>query len=396
MTDEDLVAQVRVWIAANWNREWAVDLRGWGMAVHAAGYAAPSWPTAFGGLGLSAEQSKLVDEEFGRAGVPGAGVDLRNIPANVILQYGTDQARAELLDRFATGELSMCLLYSEPGAGSDLAAVRTRAERSGDHYVINGQKVWTSGARSADYGLLLCRTDWDVPKHAGLSFMLCPMRQPGIEVRPIHQINRESHFNEVFLDNAVVPAYLLLGSEGQGWKVMQSALAYERMIMGEGAVERRMSQQGDPDAEFRLDLVAFARRNGRLGDPVIRQQIAQAIAWRRLNDLNGARATEAAAAGEASPLMSLTKLAVSRVLHNDARVMREILGARSLLDGDAFPDAEDANYRSLHAYMNSIGGGTDQIQRNIIGERVLGLPRETEVDRNIPFRESMAVKGRPA
>src|SRR6185369_12057011 len=128
-----------------------------------------------------------------------------SIHANILLQFGTEEARAELLDRFVTGEFSFCLLYSEPGAGSDLAGVRTRAQRVGDHYVVNGQKVWTSGAASADYGLLLCRTDWDVPKHAGLSFMLCPMKQDGVEIRPIHQITGERHFNEVFLDNATVP-----------------------------------------------------------------------------------------------------------------------------------------------------------------------------------------------
>jgi len=401
MTDDELIARVREWLAANWDaqakkgRNVASALE-WRRTVHAAGFSVPSWPESFGGLGLTPEQSKLVEREFKRVGAPGAGIDRANIPANTVFQYGTDRVKAELLDKFVTEEIGMCLLYSEPGAGSDLAGVRTRADLQGDHYLINGQKVWTSGAMSADYGLLLCRTDWDVPKHAGLSFMLCPMKQEGIEVRPIHQINGESHFNEVFIDNAKVPVHNLLAGEGQGWKVMQTALAYERLIMGEGAIERdaggSANEIGGKAPDAGRDLVEFARRHGRLGDPVMRQQIAQAVAWRRLNTLNGARAKAAAAAGEASPLMSMGKLAVSRVLHEDARVRREILGAMGLIDGPECQDAKDMNFRSLHAYMNSIGGGTDQIQRNIIGERVLGLPREVEVDRNIPFRESLGAR----
>jgi alkylation response protein AidB-like acyl-CoA dehydrogenase len=366
------------------------DVLAWRKRVHARGFAVPSWPNSDGGLGITPEQGRLVEAEFRSVGAPGSGVDRTNIAANVLRQFGTEAAKAELLDGFVTVETPSCLLYSEPGAGSDLAAVRTRADRDGDEYVINGQKVWTSGAQTADYGLLIARTDWDARKHAGLSFMIFPMRQPGVEIRPLHQINGDSHFNEVFIDNARVPVRNLLSSEGNGWKVMQTALAYERLIMGEGAAERRF---GNHDEDNRANLVALAKRHGRLGDAALRQEIAQAIAWRRLNEYNGQRAKAAAAAtGQASPLMSLGKLAMSRVLHNDARVMREILGAQALLDDPAFADAADMNYRSLHAYMNSIGGGTDQIQRNIIGERVLGLPREIELDRDIPFRESLAVK----
>ena len=395
MTDEQLISEVRAWIAANpapqpeashseFQRE-TPETIAWRRKVHAAGYAVPSWPPQFGGRGLTTQQSRLVEREFQHAGLPGSGVDRTSIAANILIQFGTDEAKAELLEPFVTGVYSFCLLYSEPGAGSDLAGVRTRADRDGDHYVINGQKVWTSGAMTADYGLLLCRTDWDVPKHAGLSFMLCPMKQDGVEIRPIHQITGERHFNEVFIDNAKVPARNLLSREGDGWKVMQTALSYERLIMGEGVTNRG---SGDPS----LNLVALAKKHGRIGDPVIRQQIAELIAWRKLNDLNAERAKKAARAGETSPLMSVGKLAISRVLHGDARVRRNILGALSLLDGPATPDAQELNYNALFSYINSIGGGTDQIQRNIISERVLGLPREVETDRNIPFRESMAVK----
>ncbi|MBB3860975.1 alkylation response protein AidB-like acyl-CoA dehydrogenase [Novosphingobium hassiacum] len=394
MTDEDLITEVRDWLADNWEPVRFQDTHSngpliWRQMVHARGFAVPSWPTAFGGLGLTPDQSKLVETEFRKVRAPGSGQDRSQIGANLVMQYGTDQARTDLLEGLITGEFTYCLLYSEPGAGSDLAAVRTRADLADDHYVINGQKVWTSGAATATFGLLLARTDWDVPKHAGLSFLVCPMKQEGIEVRPLHQINGDSHFNEVFMDNVRVPAAYLLSTEGNGWKVMQKALAYERLIMGEGSAERARSKQSQ---DSRVDLVTLAKAHGRLGDASLRQEIAQAIAWRRLNEYNGQRAQAAVASGEASPLMSLGKLAMSRVLHNDTRIMREILGAQALFDDPSFADAQDMNYRSLHAYMNSIGGGTDQIQRNIIGERVLNLPREVEWDRDIPFRESQAVK----
>jgi alkylation response protein AidB-like acyl-CoA dehydrogenase len=200
--------------------------------VHARGFAVPSWPHSLGGLGLTLGQSKLIQVEFAKVGAAGAGVDRTNIAANILLKCGTQAARAELLDRFVTAELPICLLYSEPGAGSDLAAVRTRADRNGDDYVISGQKIWTSGARDAAFGLLLARTDWNVPKHAGLSFFFLSMRQPGIDTRPIHQINGDSNFNEVFIDGTHVPARYLVSNEGDCWKVIHAALGYERLIMG--------------------------------------------------------------------------------------------------------------------------------------------------------------------
>jgi alkylation response protein AidB-like acyl-CoA dehydrogenase len=283
------------------------------------------------------------------------------------------------------GEVGMCLLYSEPGAGSDLASVRTRAEPQGDHFVVNGQKVWTSMAADADYGMLIARTDWNVPKHKGLSFFFLPMKQPGVEVRPLRQITDESHFNEVFLTDAIAPAETLLGPLGGGWGVLLTALAYERSVMGEGA---RGPRSGAPRPSGETSLIALAREAGRLNDPALRQDIAQVTAYKMLNRLNTARAKADLAQGSSSPIMSLGKLAMSRILHEEARVRTAILGAESLLEGPRHPRAEDANFLTLNAYFTSIGGGTDQIQRNIIGERVLGLPKEPEVDRDVPFRQA--------
>jgi alkylation response protein AidB-like acyl-CoA dehydrogenase len=246
--------------------------------------------------------------------------------------------------------------------------------------MINGQKVWTSGAAHAHYGMLLARTDWEVPKHQGLTFFFFPMKQPGVEVRPLRQITDESHFNEVFITNARVPAANIMGGLNNGWRVLQTALAYERSTMGDRPRGARHSTTSD-------DLVALARQYGSLDDPALRQDLAGVLALRKLNALNNARAKASLEQGTSSSVMSLGKLAMSRILHEEARIRTAIIGAESLLDGPDHPFADDANFLAFNAYFTSIGGGTDQIQRNIISERVLGLPKEIEVDRNTPFRQ---------
>ena len=382
ITDTQLRAEVSGWLAEHWDP--SLDRRDWLARVVAARWAVPSWPAAWGGRELPAGQARIVEEEFGRLGAPGAGQDRLNLWANTALAFGSPEFQARFIPALLRGELAMCLLYSEPGAGSDLAGLRTRADRDGDHYVVNGQKVWTSGAATADYGMLVARTNWDVPKHRGISFFFCPMRQPGVQVRPLRQITGESHFNEVFLTDAIVPAQNLLGAENDGWRVLQTALAYERSTMGEAARGPR-SAAGATSHE--VDLVELARTAGVLDDPAIRQDIARAMALRTLNALNVARAKADLQPGTSSSVMSLGKLAMSRILHESARVQTAILSAATLLEGPDYPAADDANFLALNAYFTSIGGGTDQIQRNIIAERVLGLPREPEADRNIPFRD---------
>jgi alkylation response protein AidB-like acyl-CoA dehydrogenase len=386
-TPEQLRAEVRDWLAANWSGlprstdPWVSSPEhiAWLERVLDAGYAVPTYPTEWFGRGYPSALAAVIEQEFRAVKAPGARQDKYSIPANTVLAFGSDELKSTLLHGFLTERSRTCLLYSEPGAGSDLAGVRTTAVRDGDRWVVNGQKVWTSGATTSEYGLLIARTDWDVPKHKGLSFFIIPMRQPGIEVRPLVQITGESHFNEVFITEASVPAANLVGGEGNGWRVLQTALAYERSIMGDSGRTSRNRTRAD-------NLVELAREHHRLDDPVIRDELATVLSLRELNALNNARAKAAATQGTSSSIMSLGKLAMSRILHAEARLKTEIIGAEALLAGTDNPEADDINFLTLNAYFTSIGGGTDQIQRNIIGERVLGLPREPEVDRDIPFR----------
>jgi alkylation response protein AidB-like acyl-CoA dehydrogenase len=388
-TDEALRQDVRDWLAANWTMKVA-DLnefrttpayRDWLNKVVDARWAAPRWPVEWFGRALSDEQGYIIEQEFNRVGAPGSGMDRTQLYANTALAYGTEALKKTVIPGILRGEITMCLLYSEPGAGSDLAAVRTRAEPNGNGWTVNGQKIWTSTAATADYGMLIARTDWDKPKHQGLSFFFLPMKQQGVEVRPLRQITNESHFNEVFFTDAKIPAANLLGNLGDGWKVLQTALAYERSAMGERARGPRRAG-GDADT----NLIALARKSGKLADPAFRQELARTLAYRQLNALNTARAKAGLEQSSSSSIMSLGKLAMSRILHEEARLRTRMLGAESMLQGPEHPLADDANFLSLNAYFTSIGGGTDQIQRNIISERVLGMPKEQEVDRNIPFR----------
>ncbi|HTQ17863.1 acyl-CoA dehydrogenase family protein [Mycobacterium sp.] len=388
-TAEQLRAEVREWLARNWTGlsksedPWSSSPEriAWLEKVVDEGYAVPTYPTEWFGRGYPTDLAAVIVKEFTAVKAPGAGQDKYNIPANTTLKLGSDALKHQLLRDFLVERARTCLLYSEPGAGSDLAGVRTTAIKHGDHWVVNGQKVWTSGAKTADYALLIARTDWDAPKHKGLSFFLLPMKQPGIDIRPLVQITGESHFNEVFITDATVPDENLLGGEGNGWRSLQTALAYERSIMGDTGRTSRNRSRAD-------DLIALAREHGRLDDPAVRRRLAKVLAMRELNALNNARAKAATTQGTSSSIMSLGKLAMSRILHGEARMKTELIGAQALLSGSDNPEADDVNFLALNAFFTSIGGGTDQIQRNIIGERVLGLPKEPEADRDIPFRQA--------
>ena len=388
-----LRAEVRAWLARHWDPD--RPRTEWLAAVVDAGWAAPSWPEAWFGRGVSPVLATVVVEEFQRAGAPGSGQDVTNLWAGTVLAYGRDELKRRFLRPLLLGEGPLCLLYSEPGAGSDLASVQTRADRDGDEWVVNGQKVWTSGGRHAEYALLIARTDWDAPKHRGITFFFFPMRQAGVEVRPIRQATGDCRFNEVFLTDARVPDANVLGEPNQGWRVLQTALMYERAVMG--VAHRRREHEAPaaeraPDSEAEapapdLSLVELARDRGAACDPLVRQAVADLHCLRTVNEWNAARARHELEQGASSPAASLGKLAMSGILHTAARRQAAILGAEALLGGSDSPAGADCTYALLNAYFTSIGGGTDQIQRNIIGERILGLPKEPEVDKSLPFRE---------
>tara|TARA_Y100001970_G_scaffold37499_1_gene46361 strand:- start:39969 stop:41228 length:1260 start_codon:yes stop_codon:yes gene_type:complete len=388
--------------------------KAWLESLVDSGWAAPSWPAEWYGRGLSAEDARSTDAVFRAAefnnespeesssadsvlgrGLQGWGQDVVNLWAATIASHASDELKSEVLRGLMLGEISMCLLYSEPGAGSDLASVRTSAVRDGDEWIINGQKVWTSGGRHADYAFLIARTDLDQPKHRGLSFFLIPMKQEGVEVRPLRQATGDSRFNEVFLTDARVSKANMLGELNAGWWVLTSALAYERSAMG-ATQERTSSQAQDQNRSAAseapapvpdLSLQALAQERGKNTDQRLRQNLMILHSWRVLNEWNNRRAKAAIEQGTMTPVVSLGKLAMSRMLHYAGRLQAEILGPEATLGASASPAAGDATYSMLNAYFTSIGGGTDQIQRNIIGERILGLPKEPEVDKALSFRE---------
>jgi alkylation response protein AidB-like acyl-CoA dehydrogenase len=382
--------EVRSWLAEHAtpgkNRQQFVE------EVVDAGWALPTFPHELYGRGLPASADDVVVEEFTAAGVPLPYAF--PIAAHVIRTHGETHELKGILRELLLGA-TCCLLYSEPGAGSDLASLQTRADRDGDAWIVNGQKVWTSGAASATFGLLAARTDWDVPKHKGISFFVCPMNQPGVEVRPIKQINRGLHFNEVFLTDARVPDAFRAGKINDGWRVMQTALAVERMMMGDGnslkrwmlaevGLERTVSADADMASGLGpVDLVTTARAKGRNGDGAVRQAIARMHSLRRIQRWNGQRA----AGMTDMRLAAILKLAQSEILHGSARIHAMLLGPEALLWEDSSSAGEQVNQNALGAFVNSIGGGSDQIQRNIIGERVLGLPRDPAVDLDVPFKD---------
>ena len=387
-------AEVSQWLAENWDE--SLSRRDWLARVVDSGWAAPSWPVQWHGKGLDPALTGVVKAEFQRLGAEGTNQDKVNLWANTVLAFGHDQLKSQFLRPLMLGEVNMCLLYSEPGAGSDLAAVQTRAERDGDEWIVTGQKVWTSGGRQADYALLIARTDWDVPKHRGITFFWFPMDQEGVEVRPLRQATGDARFNEVFLTEARVPNTNILGDENNGWMVLQTALQYERAAMGEN--QRRRQAQNDENAVRSADdeapapvpdlsLIQLAKDVGKADDPLIRQRLARLHAMVKVNEWNNLRAKAEIEQGSSSSIVSLGKLAMSGILHTAGSLQTEILGAEGTIGGASSPRSADATYALLNAFFTSIGGGTDQIQRNIIGERILGLPREPEPDKKLAFRD---------
>jgi len=411
---EELADEIQAWVDANWDT--ALTVRQWWLRLADAGYAYPSWPVGLGGCGAPRRAAATIAEVLARNQVigPPVGALAATLAAPTLLEHATAAQQVALVRPIATGEAAWCQLFSEPGSGSDLASLGTRAERDGDEWVITGQKVWNSAADTADFGMLLARSDIDVPKHAGITYFVVAMRQPGVEVRPLKQMNGASNFCEVFLTEARVPGDRVIGEVGGGWKVAQTTMFHERnMVAGgglPGLVAARSGSEGDLEAKVgevldRARDAAQARQNpiragavpaklmvelaqgyGASHDPAIRQDLARYITQVRVNGWTMRRS--GAAGGRLTGADgSLAKLSTARICQQSRDLSYRIVGAQGMLTGQASPLGGDLQTVNLASPGNRLGGGTDEIQLNVLGERALGLPREPSVDKDVPYRD---------
>ena len=407
----DVRAEVRGWAAENWSLD--LTVREWWQRLAQARLAMPAWPEPYG-RGMSNRDARAVTEELAAAGMigPPQGVVGAALAGPMLLAHGTPEQQARYLPPLLRGEEAWCQLFSEPGAGSDLPALATRAEKDGDGWVVDGQKVWNSGADMARRGMLIARTDVDRPKYEGITFFVIDMDQPGVEARRLRQMNGEANFCEVFLSGARVDDDDIVGERNDGWRVTRTVMGFERaMVAGrppKGLVqvpsgeragfldrvigevlkrgERRPSFSGNAVPARRL--IALAQERGVADDPHIRQELARYYTLNETNRYTLLRTAASAKAGRTpGPEASITKLAISRVCQASRELTFSILGAHGMLDGTDAPYDGALHTVALASFGVSIGGGTDEIQRNALGERALGLPREPAVDRSVPFRD---------
>ncbi len=396
---EEFRAEIRAWLEENLPEGWgepgfqmSADERAafsaeWTKRLHEGGWICASWPREYGGKGLTTMQQVVLNEEFARAGAPmRADFFGDTLVGPTILRWGTEEQKKAFLPKILSGQISWCQGFSEPDAGSDLASLKTRAELDGDEWVINGQKVWTTQAQYADYIFLLARTDPDAPKHAGISYLLVPMRQPGVEVRPIEQIDGSSEFNEVFFEDARCPADNVVGGVNNGWKVAMTTLGFERgtsSTTGHRRFERELEA-----------VISAARAGGRSKDPVVRQGLARAWSKVKIMQINGYRTLTSTLKGDdsAAALGATNKMFWSEYHQEVMELAMSILG----MGGQVLTGTGDEEFipglgrrRGRRGYpvspmqasfffsrSETIWGGSAEIQRNIVGERVLGLPKE--------------------
>jgi alkylation response protein AidB-like acyl-CoA dehydrogenase len=394
MTDaEDLRARVRQLLA---DADPQGDRLEFLRARFDAGLAWVHYPVGLGGLDAPRALQSVVDAELAAAGAPDndprrIGIGL-GMAAPTILVHGTDEQRQRWLRPLWTGEQVWCQLFSEPGAGSDLAALGTRAVRDGGDWVVNGQKVWTSQAHEASWAILVTRTDPDVPKHQGMTYFVLDMHADGVEVRPLRQLTGEAEFNEVFLTDVRIPDAQRLGAVGDGWRVAQTTLMNERVAIGGGAAPR--------DSGVIAAVVEAWRSRPELRTPAAHDELMRLWVEAEATRLTGLRLRQQLAAGAPGPEGSAAKLAFARLNQQISGFELELLGAEGLRYDEWSTDtwqserpksvdflARSPGYRYLRAKGNSIEGGTSEILRNIIAERVLGLPGEVRVDKTVAWKD---------
>ncbi len=345
-----------------------------------AGLAGITWPTEYGGLGLGPEARRVFDEEaagfetFSALFTVGLGMC-----GPVLLALGSEEQRRRLLPPLLRADDVWCQLFSEPGAGSDLASLSTSAVRDGEGWRLRGQKVWTTYAHHSDRGLLLARTDPDRPKHRGITMFVVDMAAPGVTTRPLRQATGDAEFTEVFLDDVAVGPDDVVGQVDDGWRAATLMLATERVALADSPIGSPVTLAA---------VVELARRHGRADDPLVRRGIADAYVAEQQVDLFARRiAREVQVGRDPGSLASIGKLAAGRLAKQVAALALEIAGLDAVAWDPADPDGDLWAYGELYAPSLSIAGGTEQIQRTVLGERVLGLPREPAPDRDVPFRE---------
>lgn len=363
------------------------------------GLAWVHFPEGYGGLGLNPKMQAIVNDEI-RKNAKTFHEDLNVNPigigmgAPVVLTHGTEEMKQSLLKRIFTGEDIWCQLFSEPGAGSDVAGLSSRAVRDGDDWVVNGQKVWTTLAHVSKWGMLISRTNPDLPKHLGMSYFLLDMHAPGVDVRPLYQITGEAEFNEVFLNDVRIPHERMLGKEGDGWKVAITTLMNERTALGGGSGRKG----GGPIGVIMNLWKKYADNHSATSRAVLRDRITQLHIKSELLRLTSARARAAGKAGNPGPEGSVGKLAQAELYKKLWECGLDVIGSDALIYEPGYdlrrPGPEErqdhllyAKYQFLRSRANSIEGGTSEIMRNILGERVLGLPGEPRVDKDIPWKD---------
>ncbi len=413
---------VKDWLAENWSLD--ITLREWWNRLAASGFGFPRWPVEWFGAGMDKTDATDVARAFRAANIIGAPTGLGTLMgAPVVMEHGTHEQRSRLLPPLATGTEGWCQLFSEPGAGSDLASVSTRAVLDGDEWIITGQKVWTSGAPQSRRGMLVARSDFDAPKHRGLTYFIIDLDQPGIDIRPLHQMNGKSHFSEVFLTEARVHDRDRIAGVNAGWGVTLATLQYERSGLsspqgglkpsaGESAgnLDRTVGEllaqtqsgrkgttgagEGDGDDTDETEpgsyatLARLARSRTLLENHTICQDLASLYSLERIAEFSQQRSAASVKAGRSpGPESSVAKLFWTESLRASSSLAMRILGPWGTLTGRDTPENGRVQTFVLSVPSASIAGGSDEIQRNIMGERALGLPREPSVDTDIPFKD---------
>ncbi len=353
------------------------EAQAWQATLYENGWAGITWPKQYGGRGGTSLQQMIFNQELSKFdAAPGVFAQGIGMAGPTLIAHGTSEQKERFLGPMLRGDELWCQLFSEPGAGSDLAALSTKAVRDGEEWIVNGQKVWTSSAHYADWGILLTRTDVDVPKHQGITYFLVDMRTPGIDVRPLKQITGIAHFSEVFFTDVRIPAANLVGDVNRGWGVTMTTLTSERTLIGGNA------------AITSKDIVDLVTRFGRADDPVVRQDAASIVTQLEILKYMGLRVQTSISQGTAAgSVSSVLKLGYTRLQAQMNDFTVALAGAAGMLSSDDDPATARRTAQFLGQWSSRIGGGTDQVQRNIVGERILGLPGDPRVDKDVAFRD---------